>query len=314
MSVTLKAAACSNKGCVRQNNEDNFCLNGYYMQREQRDAGGLFKCSTQPTAIFAVCDGMGGEEAGEEASLLSVQLCAKALKDQVDLSDQQTMRNFLHDGCKQVYEQAKRQHNRSGATMSLVFAKQDAMYFANMGDSRIYVMRKSGLKQISRDHTEMQRLLDAKEITRDQIKTHPKRHMILQYWGMPLDVAPFTPALGKRAYTNGERYLLCSDGLTDMLTDEQIEQIMGQNKPVGALCEELVAQALKHGGRDNVTVIVVETEVTESNSSPKPAPKAQDQTKEVKKLKTQRTVLRAMLGVLCAADLLVAYQWIRLLL
>lgn len=256
----LAAAACSDKGKNRQNNEDNFCLNGKYMARGEMDEGGLFACSAQGRAVFAVCDGMGGEEAGEEASLLSAQICASCLQDEGFRADDKKLRAFLLDGCISVMKQAQKNENRSGSTVSVIVAEEDGLHAANMGDSRIYRLTGGRLAQVSEDHTEVQRLLRRGVITKAQIKTHPRRHMILQYWGMPLSVAPFSPYIAPVIpYVNGDRFLICSDGLTDMLEDARIEAILAQRdkKPEG-ICRELVQAALDNGGRDNVTVLVFE--------------------------------------------------------
>lgn len=304
MNVTLKAAACSNKGLVRQNNEDNFCLNGHFMQREEMDRGGLFKCSVYPSTLFAVCDGMGGEEAGEEASLLSVRLCSEALNAQVKLDDIATMRKFMHDGCESVFQQAQEHHNHSGATMALIYAAPDALHIANMGDSRIYHLGKEGMRQISEDHTEMQRLLRLGQITPEQIKVHPHRHMILQYWGMPLEVADFQPHLATLPYSVGDRFLLCSDGLTDMLSDAEIEPILSSANSPGTICANLVSAALKNGGRDNITVLVFE--VRERGSSGASKSPLQGEQETLRKLRRKEKMLSLLFGFLCAGDLVAA--------
>lgn len=305
MAVKLNAAACSNKGCRRHNNEDNFCLNGLFMQRAEMDQGGLFKAAAEGDALFAVCDGMGGEEAGEEASLLSAQLCAQYLKGGALSSDKEKLRSFLHQGCVSVLRQAQKNDNHSGSTVTMIIADKSGLHAANMGDSRIYRLTSQGMTQISEDHTEIQRLLKQGTITPDMVKTHPKRHMIRQYWGMPLSIAPFTPYIGPAMpYVNGEKFLLCSDGLTDMLEDPEIEAILRQEKPVDQICQELIDAALRNGGRDNVTAIVFEVE---SDEEPKPAP-AED-----KGLIKRRNLLTGLLAVLCAADVCVLVKWIECL-
>lgn len=313
MSVKLKAAACSNKGRIRQNNEDNFCLNGHIMQREEMDRGGLFKCSVPPNTIFAVCDGMGGEEAGERASLLSVQMCAQALEKGTHLEDEEQMRRFLREGCEAVFEQAQRSGNHSGATLALAYAHQDRLCIANMGDSRIYRVTREGMEQVSVDHTEMRRLLSIGSITPAEISTHPHRHMILQYWGMPLEVADFQPHINAFPYVNGERYLLCSDGLTDMLSDLEIADILSGDRPVDSLCSDLVASALKHGGRDNVTVLVLE--VVKSEGQPETARvSSAGEAERLSRLQRQRRRLAGLMALLCAGDAALATAWLMRLL
>lgn len=265
----LLAAACSNKGCRRSNNEDNFCLNGKYMPREEMDEGGLYKCTAEGNAVFAVCDGMGGEEAGEEASLLSAQLCARYLKDGNMSSGRKELHAFFLDGCISVMKQAQKNNNRSGSTVSMIIADSSGLHAANMGDSRIYRLTADAFIQISEDHTEVQRLLKKGIITKEQIKTHPKRHMIRQYWGMPLSVAPFSPYFAPVIpYADGDKYLICSDGLTDMLEDHEIEGLLRQSKPVEEICQDLVDEALRHGGKDNVTVVVFEVQDEATKKAP----------------------------------------------
>ena len=313
MSVKLKAAACSNKGRIRQNNEDNFCLNGHIMQREEMDRGGLFKCSVQPNTIFAVCDGMGGEEAGEKASLLSVQMCAQALQTGMHLEDEEQMRRFLHDGCEAVSQQAQRDGNHAGATLALAYAHQDRICIANMGDSRIYRVTGEGMEQVSVDHTEMRRLLSIGAITPAEISTHPHRHMILQYWGMPLQIADFQPYINAFPYVDGERYLLCSDGLTDMLSDQEIASVLSTDKPVEKLCSDLVASALQHGGRDNVTVLVFEVVKSEEQPEKTLAPSA-GKMEQLRSLRIQRRRLAWLMALLCAGDAMLAAAWLMRLL
>ncbi|MGN0996861.1 MAG: PP2C family protein-serine/threonine phosphatase [Candidatus Ventricola sp.] len=314
MDIVLHAAACSDKGCVRQNNEDSFSLNGFSLQKDQMDQGGLFRCAGEPSMLFAVCDGMGGEEAGEEASFLSVELCRGFLSTPDKWASKSELEAFLYSGCKAVYDQARSRGNRSGATIALVLMDRNGVRAVNMGDSRIYRLRGESLEQLSYDHTEVHRLLLQGKITKDQIKTHPKRHMINQYWGMPLDRAPFTPFIGEvMPYEVGDRYLLCSDGLTDMLEDEQIEAILAGNRPIERIAEELVHQAKLHGGRDNVTVVTVEVAQKKDEQSEQEARREQAAASRMKRLRARRRRLQVMLGVFLAAEAYLIFEWIDLL-
>ncbi|MBR6569397.1 MAG: serine/threonine-protein phosphatase [Clostridia bacterium] len=304
MAVKLVAAVCSDKGCVRQNNEDNFCLNGQYLEPEQRDAGGLKKCQTAGQALFAVCDGMGGEEAGEEASLLASKRIAESLKNNEALFEEDALKKFFYGGCEAVYGYARKHGNRAGTTVAFLSAAGQGVRVANMGDSRIYRLHQGRMEQISYDHTEMKRLLDMGRITPEQVKTHPKRHMIYQYWGMPLERAPFTPYIsGVIPYAHMDRYLLCSDGLTDMLSDEAIASILTKAAPVEQICQMLVDQAKRNGGRDNVTVCVVEVH------APVTAPKPQ-KSKTLKQLYTAKKLWTAVFYLLAAVDVYLVLEWI----
>ncbi len=268
MAIFIRAAACSNKGRVRMNNEDNFYLDGLFMDETQRDQGGLFNKDELSRGLFAVCDGMGGEEAGEEASLLSVKLCDRYRKEGMSTQPEK-LAEFLKNGCKEVLRQARENGNHSGATIAMLIAAEDGLYAANMGDSRIYRLVGKGLEQVSEDHTEIQRLLRKRLITPAQAKTHPKRHMILQYWGMPLGIAPFQPFISRKIpYAAGERFLICSDGLTDMVENNRIAQLLRQRKSIKDITQELVDEALQNGGKDNVTVLILEVCDSEGTVEP----------------------------------------------
>ena len=298
MALQINAAVCSNKGCVRSNNEDNFCLNGKFMQQEECDRGGLFETQAQAQSLFAVCDGMGGEEAGEEASLLSAQLCARYLEQKPIPTAQDKLRDFMFRGCRDVFAQAEKNENHSGSTVALLIADDEGLHAANMGDSRIYRLTTRSFEQISEDHTEMQRLLRRGQIKPSDVRHHPKRHMILQYWGMPLSVAPFKPFMSHTIpCVHGEKYLLCIDGLTDMVENDRIEQINRQSKTVGEIAQELVDEALRNGGRDNVTAMVLEI----LEDDPVQAAKTS--------AKPKKGLWFALLGVLLAADIWVAYEF-----
>ncbi len=258
MAVRLQAAACSDKGYKRQNNEDNFCINGKYMDLKESEHGALYICEASPCALFAVCDGMGGEDAGEEASLLSCKLCAEYLKRKKEFVQRSRIEAFLRDACEKVFNQAKQKSNRSGSTVAILFAARDGLRVANMGDSRIYLYRDGELFQLSQDHTQMQYLLEMGKIRREEIKTHPQRHVIRQYWGMPVGLATFSPYVSEQiAYKKGDVYLLCSDGLTDMLSDVEIVGVLARSESVEKISRMLVAEALSKGGVDNTTAVVV---------------------------------------------------------
>ena len=313
MALQIYAAACSNKGCVRRNNEDNFCLNGRYMQAEERDQGGLYCDESHGNSLYAVCDGMGGEEAGEEASLLAVQLCARYREQDGMSTDPEKLREFMHRGCVEVFAQAEKNDNHSGSTVAMIMADDEGLHAVNMGDSRIYRLTSKAMEQVSEDHTEVQRLLRRGLIKEEDIKRHPKRHMILQYWGMPLSIAPFHPFISRAIpYVHGEKYLLCSDGLTDMVENDRIEEILRQSKQVDQIAQELVDEAMRNGGRDNVTTLVLE--IFEEDGTVPPQKEAPAAEEPVPARKSKKNLWLTALIALLAADGVVAWQWIRMLL
>lgn len=237
----IKAAVCNNMGRVRRNNEDNFYLAGKYMQLGEMDNGGLFTFEGIGTQIFAVCDGMGGGEAGEEASFMVVDELDKAIKSG-EIRSAASLRRLFQNTSNSVH----RKHSAvSGSTLALLAVNNGHVFISNIGDSRIYRLRNGRFKQISLDHVGFQ------------------AHSITQYIGMEED-DPLEPH--ERMDDVGEwtigvdmdtTYLLCSDGLTDMVPNNEIrDTLLAFPEPKDA-AQRLVDMALAKGGRDNVTVMVV---------------------------------------------------------
>ena len=135
------------------------------------------------------------------------------------------------------------------------------MIFANIGDSRIYRLRKGKLKQLSQDHSVVQRMVRIGMLTEAEARKHPQRHQITQYLGIRQEEMMIEPQIEENVrIENGDRYLLCSDGLTDMLSDEEIEKTMNACRIVKDTVEKLWNAAIKNGGADNITVILLEVQ------------------------------------------------------
>lgn len=255
----LEAAVCNDKGRIRQNNEDNYYLNGHRMALTHVDEGStLTHSSAKPHQLFAVCDGMGGESAGEVASSAVVEaLHAFSTKTPGAISQGQ-LTKALSDVSADIYHQAHAQGLRSGSTFVGLVWESNTAWAANVGDSRAYRLSGGKLEQLSLDHSEVQRLVSMGLITKEAARTHPKRNVISQYLGMPTEEVTVEPSLSQPVTAQpGERYLLCSDGLTDMVEDADIERILARALSAREAAVQLVDIALKNGGRDNVTVLCV---------------------------------------------------------
>ena len=140
-----------------------------------------------------------------------------------------------------------------GTTLSVLWRGGRYMYIAHVGDSRIYRLRGGALEQITQDHSLVEELVRARIITREQARTHPRRNIITRALGTQGDNAPDLLAADAQP---GDLWLLCTDGLSGMLTDETIEAEMRRNVPLDAMADSLLSQALEAGGRDNVTLIL----------------------------------------------------------
>lgn len=274
MAITLvQTAVVNHKGLVRGNNEDNFYLDGSYMHREKMDEGAYVTGSSKERyQLYAVCDGMGGADCGEEASFSAVTQLAEHKKDYARLTDEEQLTQTLRGMSENVYDEAVSRGQKSGTTIAMVLVDGSRVHIANVGDSRIYRLQKGMLSQVSVDHSKVQRLISMGLITPEQARTHKDRHVINQFLGMPRDVKISPHIDSSEKLRKDDIYLLCSDGLTDMVEDEQIEAILKEGKEPGETAQKLVKTALKNGGRDNVTVMVLKVLQVAEEIAPKEVP------------------------------------------
>lgn len=225
--------------------------------------------------LFAVADGMGGHEAGEVASALAVQ----ALADGWDRSEghltQQHLQQFIDDADERIRQATD---SKAGTTLTgaaLLGAENNLTWLVfNVGDSRTYVFHDGALLQLTRDHSQVQEMFESGIITEEELHSHPQRNVITRALGAgDLFSADFSTA----SVVAGQRVLVCSDGLTGELTNSDISEIMGRGESAQATVDLLIQRALSNGGRDNVTVIVVDVKEDHgSENDTKKLPVAQE--------------------------------------
>ena len=228
----LRYAVKSDVGKSRELNEDN------YLVKDN---------------VFAVADGMGGHQAGEVASELALQASIKNLPIDHSIPDQ------LKRACKkansQVLNHARKNMNQfgMGTTLSMTIIDGDDLWIGHIGDSRVYLYSGGKLSQLTDDHTLVAHLLKNGEISEEEAQNHPKKNVITKAIGSQLKAEPDIFSVKIRS---GDKVILCSDGLTGMIDDEEITAAIKSGDPDEAV-EELVARADTKGGLDNITVIVV---------------------------------------------------------
>ncbi len=155
-----------------------------------------------------------------------------------------------------IEDNATRKGFRSGTTVAMVVLTDDAMRTVHVGDSRVYMLQNKKLSRLTTDHSEVQRLFSMGLITEAEMETHPKRHAISQFLGMPRDDAAVAPTISKPIQLSpGMRILICSDGLTDMVKDPELQEILSQSKDAEEAVKRCITTALHNGGKDNVTAI-----------------------------------------------------------
>lgn len=273
-SVSLRVSACSDRGLVRENNEDRYLAlkveRNYTPLSTNIDTSQLQFVPHQVRWALAVADGMGGHAGGEVASTLALSLALKLSQQgsqwYVDIGEEEAkalierMRAILSTVDHAIAEESRQKASLKGmgTTLTIATIAADQLFIFHVGDSRCYLLRHGTLRRLTRDQTMTQMLVDAGVMPPEALHTHHMRHMLTQAMGKG-EVVIDAQHL---ALEHGDRLMLSSDGLTDGVSDEQIHEVMSRGD-CDAVCGELMHKALEAGGRDNVTVIVADVSVTE---------------------------------------------------
>lgn len=307
MNTLIEAAVINNKGLVRRNNEDSFYLNGTFMPRERMDEGAFFTGSSSSyNQLYAVCDGMGGADNGEDASFSAVHMLEGLKPNLKALLDENVLTDTLRRMSDTVNDAATEKGLRSGTTLAMLLVDGNTAQVSNVGDSRVYRFRQGHLEQISKDHSKVQRMIDMGLITPEQARTDPERHKISQYLGMPKEIRCSPYIVSNIPLAPGDVYVICSDGLCDMVEDREIEYILQQNQNPPEAARDLYDAAIRHGGRDNVTIIVlrVRGEIPQTETELEPTSEPVKITKNpMVPVLTAAQILSAACAILTAADL-----------
>ena len=236
--ISASWGSATDVGLVRQHNEDDYLAQ---------------------FPVFLVADGMGGRAAGEVASgLTSVRFRDLATSGQITVD---AVSRALQESNNQVFERADQSEELKGmgtTAVGLVYVEdrsQEIWLVFNVGDSRLYRWYQGSLVQVTTDHTEVQELVDMGSITADEAKSHPLRHVITRAVGTDPSVEPDIWLLPP---VPGERFLLCSDGLTGEVADEEIALVLSTENDPTMAATRLVEKAIAAGGHDNVTVVVID--------------------------------------------------------
>lgn len=209
-------------------------------------------------AIFAVADGMGGHLAGEVASSMAIE-AVQRMTQRYDTPGISALRETVARAHERISAHAKAhpQCAGMGTTLSLMWRGYKYAYIAHVGDSRIYRMRNSRLEQITEDHSLVEELVRARLITKEEARVHPRRNIITRALGTQGDNQPDLLAADMMP---GDLWLLCSDGLCSMVSDEAIAKTMRREKDLDRMADSLMQQALDAGGKDNITLILCREE------------------------------------------------------
>ena len=208
--------------------------------------------------LFIVADGMGGHKAGDYASMHTVDRFVEVIRE---LGEEHGVQDAINEAVTAanayIYQRSRENSNLSGMGTTLVLASciGNEAIVANIGDSRLYLVNDDAMTQITRDHSLVEEMVTLGGIDREMARNHPDKNIITRAVGVKEKVAAdfFEVDL-----TKGDKLLLCSDGLTNMLSDEEIYQIIQNNKELEQAAKALVDAANENGGRDNIAVVLVE--------------------------------------------------------
>lgn len=213
--------------------------------------------------LFLVADGMGGHKAGDFASRFVVETMVQSVEELKGTSPVVIMRKAIAQTNAMLYEEARANPDREGMGSTLVAATVDknTMYVANVGDSRLYLLREN-LYQITRDHSLVEEMVSLGKMERNSESYNSRKNIITRAVGIGWSVEAdfFEVALEK-----GDCILMCSDGLTNMVEDEGISRILKTTDTLEAKTGNLITKANENGGKDNIAVILVEPQISEVN-------------------------------------------------
>jgi protein phosphatase len=242
--IRATSGASTHVGQVRDGNEDNFVtIEGLYF----------------------VADGMGGHSAGEVASEIAVRILQEVYTDpKVRVSSPGLLADAISTANTAIFMEAMHDASKTGmgttlTGLAVTNAPDNQIVVANVGDSRTYLWRHGELRQVTKDHSHVQTLVDRGAITRAEARVHFQRNIVLRAMGIEswvdIDTFPMT-------VEDGDRFIMCSDGLVDEADDDEIETEIRLSSSVQDLADRLVDLANRNGGRDNITVIVVDFAVS----------------------------------------------------
>ncbi|NLC68027.1 MAG: Stp1/IreP family PP2C-type Ser/Thr phosphatase [Clostridiaceae bacterium] len=241
----MKYGLESHKGLVREINEDSCDIIFGELKR---------------TAAFMVADGMGGHNAGEIASKMAVAHISERLKHIPGDLDEKALHDYINKSIEEInaaiYQKSMEPGPYYGMGTTLVVALffNGKLHVVHIGDSRAYIIRNGKMTQITIDHSYVEELIKNGSLTRGEAENHPQKHVITRALGCfeKAEVDIFTCDV-----CEDDIFLLCTDGLTNMLSDDEIKSIVIDNEEPQAACSELVKAANANGGNDNITVIVI---------------------------------------------------------
>jgi serine/threonine protein phosphatase PrpC len=255
--VNLFVAARSDVGMIRAGNEDSF-----------------FAEANEKRGLFIVADGMGGHAAGEVASEMAVQIISRELAGITEINNGDNaaavkVAEAVKKANSKIYERTITEVDKQGmgTTASVLILTGSRYLIGQVGDSRVYLLRDGKLRQLTKDHSYVQEQVDAGFLTPEQARYHPYSNVITRCVGASDSVEPDTY---NGEVKTGDVYLVASDGLTGMVDDRRLQQLLFSRATPGRVVDALISEANGRGGLDNITAIVVQVTAAETNGGDAP--------------------------------------------
>jgi protein phosphatase len=259
----LPVLALTHPGMRGKNNEDRYGVSAFRLEDR----------SHTPALLAVLCDGIGGHRAGEVAAEIAVnRISAWVAQNGEDYSPVDLLQSAVQQASQAIYQQALTNHHQEGmgATCACAFILDRRLYLANVGDSRAYLLRGKAIQQLTTDHTWIQEAIEKGVLTPEQAEGHPNTHVIRRFLGSPtppeadirMHLARGENDQAARAnqgmqLKEGDLLLLCSDGLTDLVNDDEIAGAL-TTQPLQEASESLIELANSRGGHDNITLIGIQ--------------------------------------------------------
>ena len=255
--MNLFVAARSDVGMIRAGNEDSF-----------------FAEANEKRGLFIVADGMGGHAAGEVASEMAVQIISRELAGITEINNGDNVAavkvaEAVKKANSKIYERTITEVDKQGmgTTASVLILTGSRYLIGQVGDSRVYLLRDGKLRQLTKDHSYVQEQVDAGFLTPEQARYHPYSNVITRCVGASDSVEPDTY---NGEVKTGDVYLVASDGLTGMVDDRRLQQLLFSRATPGRVVDALISEANGRGGLDNITAIVVQVTAAETNGGDAP--------------------------------------------
>ncbi|MFZ5352628.1 MAG: Stp1/IreP family PP2C-type Ser/Thr phosphatase [Bacillota bacterium] len=253
----MRSAGKTDVGLVRKINEDSFlCVN---LSKQS-------KISVEDVYLFMVADGMGGANAGEVASSMAIEEIASYISRNIASAMQSadrknSIQSMIRDAIAytndKIYKKSVLESNcfGMGTTLSLVLAVAENIYIGHIGDSRIYLIRDNSITRLTDDHSLVAELVKNGTIKPEDAQNHPQKNIITRALGTEYNIEADEKNI---CIKDGDYLVLCTDGLTNLLEDEEIMNIVIEEDETAAACDKLIKSAITKGGNDNITVVIIQ--------------------------------------------------------